>query len=639
MHLFGPVLRYDLVCTARRARYFVMRFFYALLLFLTLYIFYIVKLRSVSTEKVAQKLLIDFAELFSYVYLLIQYILVLIMTPAYVGSAVAEEKERRTLEFLLATDLRSQEIIFGKLASRVGNLLMFLLAGLPVLAFVLFYGGVDPELLKNGFLATLATVFSISAVSLYCSVHARYSREGIIRSYFMVVGYFIFSIILIWLVSILKGSFAPGLTWSLDEADPTTRGLCYFTEYFLTGNVFHAIYLYIASFSAPWLGNKSFTGVDLGTSMNDLLRNYLIFHGSLTILCLLLSVWQLRSVFLKQVYGESRRRRRLQVQPAAATNGAAEQPRPEPKVRPARGWRWKLGKWPPMVWKELLVPRQSKRTLRARLLTGLVWAVYLLPAAILFMFASNAYRVDWHSFSISMHYYALSAGTICLCLMVFSVGIRAANAICYERDRQTLETLLSTELTDRQIVVGKWLGALFGHGPSIYLLLLIWIICLFVGALNFTSVFMLAGAFLVYCGFASALGLFFSAGARTTTRSLLATLFWLVIWMGGHWVFIGLVLLFTTSGESRGIMDILIGMTPPAVFVIMTQDFYANHREPFAGSDYYRYAMVGLAVNVMLTLLFLALARQRFYLNTGRIHNLEVSAEPVPVPPLSQAPQ
>ena len=123
MHLFGPVLRYDLVCTARRARYFVMRFFYALLLFLVLYVFYIVKLKSITTEKIAHKLLIDFAELFSYIYLLIQYLLVLIMTPAYVGSAIAEEKERRTLEFLLATDLRSQEIIFGKVASRLRALI------------------------------------------------------------------------------------------------------------------------------------------------------------------------------------------------------------------------------------------------------------------------------------------------------------------------------------------------------------------------------------------------------------------------------------------------------------------------------------------------------------------------------------
>src|SRR5262249_51493262 len=146
-------------------------------------------------------------EFFANAYIIIQYLLVLLMTPSYVGSAISEEKERKTLEFLLATDLRSQEIIFGKLASRVGNILMFLLAGLPVLTFIQFFGGIDPDLLATGFTATLMTVLSISAVSLWCSVHARYSREGIVRSYLLVIGYFIFGFVLFILGSLLLGHF------------------------------------------------------------------------------------------------------------------------------------------------------------------------------------------------------------------------------------------------------------------------------------------------------------------------------------------------------------------------------------------------------------------------------------------------
>lgn len=624
MHLFGPVLRYDLVCTARRARYFVMRFFYALLLFLALYVFYITRLKGVTAEKVAQKLLIDFAELFSYVYLLIQYLLVVIMTPAYVGSAIAEEKERRTLEYLLTTDLRSQEIIFGKLASRVGNLLMFLLAGLPVLAFVLFYGGVDPELLKNGFLATLMTVFSISAVSLVCSVHARHSRDGIIRAYLVVVGYFIFCVIAGWLVLVLQGAvFGSGGNWTIEKSDPVVKGLCYFVEYLLTGNVIHSIWLYIASTSAPWLGVTSWTGVDLGTSMNALLRNYLYFHGSLTLVCLLYSVWRLRPLFLKQVFGESRRKKSIKqladVAPMKATEKNA--------TRPARGWRWKLADWPPMLWKELLVPRLSRRGLWARILTGVMWAAYLLPIGILFIFTSNMHSINRDRLSEAMHVYAMIAGTVCLCLMLVAVGIRAASAICQEKDKQTLETLLSTQLTDYQIIVGKWLGAALGYGPSLILLLIIWTICLVTGGLSIMSIGLLFIALLIYSGFASALGLFFSAGASTTTRSLMGTLFWLLIWMGGHWIFVGLVLLFTSTGE-RGIMDMLIGMTPPLVFVTFTKSVAIGaHDQVFGQSEYLRFAWIGLAINVLLTLLLLALSRQRFYLNTGRIHNLDQRPE------------
>ena len=102
MYLFGPVLRYDLVRTARRTRYFVMRFFFALILFLTLYVFYHNMLGSVQAERAKRQTLIDFAEFFGNAYLIIQYLLVLLLTPSYVGSAISEEKERRTLEFLFS---------------------------------------------------------------------------------------------------------------------------------------------------------------------------------------------------------------------------------------------------------------------------------------------------------------------------------------------------------------------------------------------------------------------------------------------------------------------------------------------------------------------------------------------------------
>jgi len=47
--------------------------------------------------------------------------------------AIAEEKERKTLDFLLASDLRSREIVLGKLASRLAYLTLVLLTGLPLL--------------------------------------------------------------------------------------------------------------------------------------------------------------------------------------------------------------------------------------------------------------------------------------------------------------------------------------------------------------------------------------------------------------------------------------------------------------------------------------------------------------------------
>jgi len=99
-----------------------------------------------------------------------------------------------------------------------------------------------------------------------------------------------------------------------------------------------------------------------------------------------------------------------------------------------------------------------------------------------------------------------SAGTACMVLMILACGIRAANAVCTERDQETLDTLLSTVLTDRNIIWGKWLGAALGYGPSLYLMLIIWTLCLITGGLAFDAILLQIVALLIYSGFAAALG-------------------------------------------------------------------------------------------------------------------------------------
>lgn len=623
IRIFGPVLRYDLVCTARRTRYFVMRFFFALLLFLTLYVFYVKQLGSVNVERVSRQRLVDFAQIFSYAYLVIQYFLVLLITPAYVGTAIAEEKERRTLEFLLATDLHSQEIIFGKLASRVGNIVMFLLGGLPVLSFVQFFGGIDPDLLLYGFIATLITVLSVAAVSIACSVQARHSREGIIRSYLIVVSYFIFGFLLSWLIMFLKGlSGGLGATGNLVDDVWFVQGICYFTEYYLAGDAFHAAYLYFSSSILPGVAFTSWTGIRLASSITDLIRNYLLFHGIIAILCLLYSIVYLRRIFVQQMYGDVRKRngtKSLSRKSNVPVTVILEQ-----KPARVRGIRWSLGNWQPMIWKEWLVPRQLHRSLMMKLITGFSWACFLFPVVVIFIMAQNRSSLNWSILSDSMNIYIRIAGTVCMCLMLLGTGIRAANSCTVERDKQTLESLLLTPLTTFEIIFGKWFGAWLGFSSSYVLLGIIWLLGLIFQGLEFRSTLYLTLAFLIYNSFAASMGCFFSAALKSTTRALLTTVFWLIIWLGLHWVFVGLVLLLTSSGSMQGVYFFMLGMTPPFVF-----GFLAHHPHSMdfsdlnAGNEIMPYVITGMVINAGLSALFFLLAQQRFYLNTGRVHNLK----------------
>src|SRR5437660_1620479 len=81
-----------------------------------------------------------------------------LLTPAYVGGAIAEEKDRKTLEFMLATDLLNREIVLSKLGSRLANLALVVITGLPILSILQFLGGVDPNMILAGFAITAMTV-------------------------------------------------------------------------------------------------------------------------------------------------------------------------------------------------------------------------------------------------------------------------------------------------------------------------------------------------------------------------------------------------------------------------------------------------------------------------------------------------
>lgn len=73
----------------------------------------------------------------------------------------------------------------------------------------------------------------------------------------------------------------------------------------------------------------------------------------------------------------------------------------------------------------------------------------------------------------------------------------------------------------------------------------------------------------------------------------------------------------------REITDFLAGMTPPWVLFTFAYPVAGfGHDDILSLGHYHRFAWIGLFLNGLLTLLFLALAQQRFYLNTGRIHNL-----------------
>src|SRR5262249_23321626 len=133
-----------------------------------------------------------------------QLLLIVLVTPGYTASAIADEKERRTLEALLATDLANHEIVLSKLLVRIGNLLLMLLTGLPILMLLHFMGGIDADLALGGFAAAMLTTASLGALGMVNSVCCRRPRDAIFYTYLELASYLTAS-------SLSRGLFYTGL--------------------------------------------------------------------------------------------------------------------------------------------------------------------------------------------------------------------------------------------------------------------------------------------------------------------------------------------------------------------------------------------------------------------------------------------
>jgi ABC-type transport system involved in multi-copper enzyme maturation permease subunit len=178
--LLGPHFYYDVVRLARRGRSNALRIVYIAGLFLGLWLVY---RRTPHVEAMRVNDFAEVAESFAFALFRVQNIAVLILTPAYLGSAIAEEHERRTLELLFTTQLSDREIILGKLFARIIHLIGFVLAGWPILCLIQFWGGIDMLLIAGNLAHTLLLILSVGSFCLLLSTLMRSVTAAVLTAY------------------------------------------------------------------------------------------------------------------------------------------------------------------------------------------------------------------------------------------------------------------------------------------------------------------------------------------------------------------------------------------------------------------------------------------------------------------------
>ncbi|MFL5338907.1 MAG: ABC transporter permease [Gemmataceae bacterium] len=503
--LLGPVFAYDTVRIARRGQTVVLRCLYAVALFGTLYFVYPTQSHLPTSDG---KHLERFATEFSNAFLIVQAVAVLVLTPIYVAGAIADEKERRSLDFLLITSLRNHEIVVGKLAARLMNLFGLLLAGLPILAITQLWGGVDLVTLLSGFTATACQALSLGAFTMLCSVLAQRTSRAMFAAYAVP----------------LVVTFA-----------------CLCTPFD-----------YLAS---PILLQRHFALVDVNAATlrtEDIAKwtaEFAGVHGLAAVLCL---VFALRGLRRSAAPPEPLRHPLLSLPiaptivavtpdaavppaiPSSADGNPAREPAavtPLPVLEPLFYLPLPpLGSMNAVLWKETYVGRPVEGEM-VRYMLWLCYGVLVLAMGLLSSSLAFSEGSRHEMTNIFFALIVLPAGAL-----LIGVTYRVAGCITREREQRTLESLLALPLSRGAILWAKWRGAVVRSNVSLIVLCLTLVVGVLAGALHPLSGLLLLLALLTHLSFVANLALCLSAHCASTAKAHLLVVLTVVLILGGTWL-------------------------------------------------------------------------------------------------------
>jgi ABC-type transport system involved in multi-copper enzyme maturation permease subunit len=433
--MIGPIFQQELLLGGRRNRLHLFRWIYAGWLVVQVFYFFFLFLheRDHRASGPTPPWFVDAAPLrpqsapqvvggrFAEAFVWQQLLLLVLVTPALVGGAVADEKRRGTLLYLLSAGVDSREILLGKLLGRMAQVFLIVLAGMPLFALLAGFGGVDPLTILLFMVELLLSLFALASAALLASVLCRQTREAVLSLYLLGgVG---------WAAVMYLGGV-----------------LDYFNPIYVLAPVWEA--------SGP---------LDVQLVMGRLLGS-VVAWGLLGGVCLGLSIWQLRPMYQRELESLPAKNRWYNWDRVPLTDDPV---------------RWRE------LYVEGLFPSRALRNIPQwfvitciALATSLL-SLFILGQSMASMTPATGFndvfralgRMDMPKLAALMPdagqgFLFMGVGVLLLASLV--VGIRCSGAITGERERQTWEALLLTPLSAKQLVRSKLWGVM---GASYWYLL------------------------------------------------------------------------------------------------------------------------------------------------------------------------
>jgi ABC-type transport system involved in multi-copper enzyme maturation permease subunit len=557
----GPLFYYDLVRLARRGRSTLLRCAYGLALLGALFLFFnqrfpyrgLADLALSSERRLSVQEMSRFAEGFVFAVFVLQSAAVFVLTPAYLAGAIAEEKERRTLELLFTTHLLDREIVLGKLCSRLTHLAGVLLTGLPVLSLVQLWGGVDFATVLGAFAVTALNLLSVGSLSILCSVLCRTVMAALLIVYAA----------LVCLSPVVYLGSPVGFVSLLNEEVSRRSTPVPAAVAMGRGGV-----LWPAVTPAPPPPPST------GAVAAALVAGYALIHGAAAAVCAALAVASLRAGQLPegprpdptpapapapQPVGPGRgvRVERLPGWGPVTTDlpPAPVKRYPAPYLDPPAAAAYVPWRRPPvgdnaLLWRELHRGAAHPLTDDADKAMAGLWPLML--GVVLGAFLAWAFRpggpgpeglteptsaagvnaVLTHLVTPLLRV----TGLLLALAWCAATAFRAATSLSREREQGTLDGLLTLPVSRRALLGAKWLGSVLRYRLAGYALAGVLTVGLLSGALHPLSAAALAAGYLAFVAFVASLGVWLSLACRNTLWAQVTTALMLLVLFAGAWV-------------------------------------------------------------------------------------------------------
>jgi ABC-type transport system involved in multi-copper enzyme maturation permease subunit len=399
--LAGPLFRREVLINPRPLKHYLLRAGYVLALFVLMY--------TAGQATIGWQALRDIGDsakfgtfLFS-LFAVVQLTIVIAASLLFASGSVAQEKDRRTLVLLLMTDLSSVELVVGKLLSALLTVFTMIAVSLPVFALVHTLGGVS-----------MSQVFWVEAICVAAALAA--GAWGVLVAFWREKTFQTLAI------SMLGSALFLGLlelcVAAAGENSAVGRMLGAFDPYRAVLDILNPLAAQ-PGIRVPTVGaltpTVSLLGLAIGLTVFTVLR---------------VRVWNPSQAAFEQ---------------AAAAAAEADSPTATRKVHRKV---WDL----PILWREIGTKAYGRKMI-------VIKAAYFVFAALAILFLYNSPENAAPVLGlISRDGFAFVAVGI---LALVLVNAQAVTAITSERDGQTMELVMVTEVSSQEFVLGKIGGVLF----------------------------------------------------------------------------------------------------------------------------------------------------------------------------------